>query len=177
MSRPIYEPNPERTDAALGFDKSQLQRRPAPVMAGAPEIARLTRGDNLVLANATPTFISTYNTGESTGPLFEHNTATGLIEVKLPCTILAWFEWLSTTTFTGSSMDILLANTMGGLRDQVGGTWYGIDAGDAAILNTACLLVNTITDPTEGLGITVAQFSGVSRTLDQAEIILLGWPR
>jgi hypothetical protein len=30
MTRPIFEPTPARADARLGFDRNQLQRRPAP---------------------------------------------------------------------------------------------------------------------------------------------------
>ena len=41
MTRPIFEPTMERTDAALGYDKAQLQRRPAPIGSGAVQWIRL----------------------------------------------------------------------------------------------------------------------------------------
>lgn len=45
MTRPIYEPSLERTDAALGYDKNQLQRRPVP-----PTPASLAPVSNIMAA-------------------------------------------------------------------------------------------------------------------------------
>ena len=49
MTRPVFEPNLERTDAALGYDKAQLQRRPAQTGSGAIQWVRL-------VSNTTQTF-------------------------------------------------------------------------------------------------------------------------
>ena len=50
MTRPIFEPTLERTDSALGYDKAQLQRRPAPIGSGAIQWVRLFTETNQIFA-------------------------------------------------------------------------------------------------------------------------------
>jgi hypothetical protein len=54
MSRPIYEPRPQRDIASLGYGKRQLERRPAPLAAASgadPIWVRLTRTTDITMVS------------------------------------------------------------------------------------------------------------------------------
>lgn len=84
MSRPIYEPRPQRDIASLGYGRRQLERRPAPLSeAGADPIwVRITRTQDVSMTNNALVFPFPDDNNNATQV---SNNATGEIDI-LPFT-------------------------------------------------------------------------------------------
>ena len=137
MSRPIYEPSLQRTDARLGYTSSQLLRRPAPTSAGSP-IAIGYYERSLTLTQAAGDLINWSSLNEDMAQSADYFglTAGSDIQIKLPGVYA--FEFLYTqitTTFTSGSLVQYLVNIEVDSGSQ--GFWSTKTPADEAAVFTA----------------------------------------
>lgn len=101
MSRPVYEPNPARTDSVLGFGSDQLFRRPAPVISAGITSAAYMEFDLKTIVTATTTNLTGGTAGQEKvkGTAMTVDNTTGRVTFVEDGIYAAWLNTEWTTAF------------------------------------------------------------------------------
>ena len=122
MSRPIYEPSLQRTDARLGYTSNQLLRRPAPTTGSAIAIGYFER--SLANTQAAGDLINWSSLNEDMAQSADYFalTAGSDMQIKLPGVYAFSLQVVQiNTTFTSGSVVTYLATMQ--VSSGSGGFW------------------------------------------------------
>lgn len=166
MTRPLGEPSAAKILAAQRKGIESLSRRPAPVISASLEVAYMNRTTDLTIVSATPTTITSYNTGAATGGL-SVDTTNGVIDFTTTGIYhIAAMGAFSTSWATGTTLIQIFSvdQTQAGIfQHENQGIGYG--SGTFWLMVSGIAIVTATGSPDNQWGCNVTQNSGSNKTL------------